>query len=270
LYQPFAFGAVVGAPLNVGAVLSTLIPLTVVLDEFPAASVALPVTDCAVPSWSVDGGAQVTTPDSASLHAKLTFTSVLFHPCVFGAGVAVPMIVGAVLSIRIVMSVVVTLPASSAIVCARVVKPSAVTTSSAGQETTPERLSLHVQCTVTGPVAYQPSGVAGALAVNVGAVWSMLTPLTLAERLLSAASTAEPDTDCAAPSADNVVGAGHEATPDNASAHDHETVTGALNQPFTFAAGTTPLIDGAVLSTFNVVDATAEFPALSTAEPDTN
>ena len=58
---------------------------------------------------------------------------------------------GGVLSMRIVMSVVVVLPAWSVIVCARVVKPSLVTTWSAGHDVTPDRLSLHVQWTVTGP-----------------------------------------------------------------------------------------------------------------------
>src|SRR4051794_9018772 len=44
LYQPFSLGRVAGAALRLGAVLSTLMPLTVVLARLPAASVASPST----------------------------------------------------------------------------------------------------------------------------------------------------------------------------------------------------------------------------------
>ena len=50
LYQPFAFGAVVGAALRFGAVLSMLMPLTVVLALLPALSTAVPSTDWSAPS----------------------------------------------------------------------------------------------------------------------------------------------------------------------------------------------------------------------------
>src|SRR6266536_4173062 len=43
-YQPAAFGAVVGAPLRVGATLSILMPLTVALALLSALSTAVPVT----------------------------------------------------------------------------------------------------------------------------------------------------------------------------------------------------------------------------------
>ena len=49
LYQPFAFGDVVGAPDSVGAVLSTLMPLTVAVAVLPARSAAVPVTDWPAP-----------------------------------------------------------------------------------------------------------------------------------------------------------------------------------------------------------------------------
>src|SRR5579859_1749861 len=42
LYQPLAFAGLVGAPEIVGGVVSMLMPVTVVLVEFPAASVAVP------------------------------------------------------------------------------------------------------------------------------------------------------------------------------------------------------------------------------------
>src|SRR2546428_13847290 len=49
LYQPAALGEVVAAPLIVGAVLSMLIPETVVLALLPALSVAVPVAGWAAP-----------------------------------------------------------------------------------------------------------------------------------------------------------------------------------------------------------------------------
>ena len=130
---------------------------------------------------------------------------------------------------------------------------------------------MHVKCTVTD-VLFQPARFADGTieADTAGATWSMLMPETAAERELSAASTAVPDTDCAAPSTDTVVLAGHDTTPDNASLHTNDTGTGELNQPFTFATGTTPEINGAVLSKFTVVEADDELPATSEADPDTN
>jgi hypothetical protein len=44
LYQPSAFGAAVAAPLSVGAVLSMLMPPTLVLALLSALSVAVPET----------------------------------------------------------------------------------------------------------------------------------------------------------------------------------------------------------------------------------
>ena len=167
-----------------------------------------------MPSPSVDGGEHDATPDPSSEHAKLTLTSVLFQPLPFGAGVAPPTIVGAVSSMRIVMSVVVVLPAWSVIVCASVVKPSAPTTWSPGHDVTPDRSSLHVQCTVTGPL-YQPSGAGGTEAVSVGGVWSTLMPFSVVELELPAVSVALPVTDCPAPSFESVVGSAHVATPDS-------------------------------------------------------
>src|SRR6476646_2292144 len=49
LYQPFAFGAVVAAPVIVGAVSSTLMSATVEESLLSAASTAWPVTDCEAP-----------------------------------------------------------------------------------------------------------------------------------------------------------------------------------------------------------------------------
>src|SRR3954452_17534121 len=67
--------------------------------------------------------------------------------------------------------------------------PSPLTTESAGQVTTPDRLSSHVQCTVTSPVNHPLAfGVPTALPVMVGAVLSTLTTELVTEPLLPAAS----------------------------------------------------------------------------------
>src|SRR6476646_9446279 len=63
-YQPFAFGAVVGAPVIAGAVSSTSVPLT----------------DGAPPSPRVTGVVQVEIPERASEQTKLTATSALYQP----------------------------------------------------------------------------------------------------------------------------------------------------------------------------------------------
>src|SRR4029079_3542657 len=99
LYQPAAFGDVVGEPSRVGATLSMLIPLTVVLAVLSALSVTVPVTDWFAPLvLNVVGADEVLTPEVASLGANETVTSVLFQPFAFAAGVREPVMVGAVLS----------------------------------------------------------------------------------------------------------------------------------------------------------------------------
>src|SRR5437879_10615414 len=67
LFQPAALGVVVAAPLIVGAVLSMLIPETVVLVLLPALSVAVPVADWAAPAaLRVIGLVQLAIPESTS------------------------------------------------------------------------------------------------------------------------------------------------------------------------------------------------------------
>jgi hypothetical protein len=100
LFQPAAFGATDRDALMLGAVLSMLMPDTVALALLPALSVAVPVTDWFAPSIdSVVGALQLATPESASVHVKLTVTSVLFQPAALPAGSASPMIVGGTISI---------------------------------------------------------------------------------------------------------------------------------------------------------------------------
>jgi hypothetical protein len=103
LFQPFALAAGVGVALAVGAVLSMLIPLTVVLAVLPALSVAAPLADCPAPSVEmVCGAAHDAMPEVASLHVNATVTSCLYQPFAFGADVADPLMVGAVASRLIV------------------------------------------------------------------------------------------------------------------------------------------------------------------------
>src|SRR2546428_12630194 len=69
-YQLAALGEVVAAPLIVGAVLSMLIPETVVLALLPALSVAVPLDDWPLPSASVASAAQLWIPESVSADRK--------------------------------------------------------------------------------------------------------------------------------------------------------------------------------------------------------
>src|SRR4051794_18425659 len=95
LYQPLAFGGVVAEPDSVGATLSMLMPLTVVLEELSALSVTVPVTDWFAPLLpKTTGAVEDFTPDVASVGVKLTVTGLLFHPFPLAAGVRDPRIVG--------------------------------------------------------------------------------------------------------------------------------------------------------------------------------
>src|SRR4051812_21646698 len=79
--------------------------------------------------------------------------------------------------------------------------PSPLTTESAGQSTTPERLSSQLQCTVTSPLNQPlPFGVPTALPMMVGAVLSTLTAGVVTEALLPAVSVAGAVSVWAAPS----------------------------------------------------------------------
>ena len=101
-YQPAALGEVVAAPLIVGAVLSMLIPATVVLALLPALSVAVPVADWAAPAaLRVIGLVQLAIPERTSEQRKLAVTSLLFQPLALAAGLRLPLIAGPVLSMLI-------------------------------------------------------------------------------------------------------------------------------------------------------------------------
>src|SRR5437762_8567659 len=97
------------APLIVGAVLSILIPATVVLALLPASSVSAPPLHDALPIASVASAAQLWIPESVSAQLKCTVTSLLYQPAALGEVVAAPLIVGAVLSMLIHETVVLVL-----------------------------------------------------------------------------------------------------------------------------------------------------------------
>ncbi len=111
LYQPSSLGFVVAAPVTTGAVLSMLMSPTVALASLSATSTALPITDCLAPSvvtvWfgpqllmpEAKPGLSLVTPCFGSSQAKLTVTSVLFHPDAGWEGVRLPVMVGTAVSI---------------------------------------------------------------------------------------------------------------------------------------------------------------------------
>src|ERR687886_308180 len=109
----------------------------------------------------------------------------------------------------------------------------------------PDRLSVPVSVTWTGP-AYQPLGSgSGTLAEVLGAVRSILMPLTVAFVVLPALSLTEALVERLSPSVVTVLlslaGAVPSAVqllmPDSASEQVKVTVTSALFQPLAFAAG---------------------------------
>src|SRR4051794_4175733 len=155
LYQPAAFGFMVGLPDSVGATLSMLMPLMVVLAVLSALSVTVPVTDwLAALVLRVVGAEEVLTPGVGSPGAKETVTSVLSQPFVFAAGVREPVIVGAVLSsLTVTGALVAVVPALSRTGGVFVAGASRVRRAVAGgARLTPEPpVSAPVQLRVTSP-----------------------------------------------------------------------------------------------------------------------
>src|SRR5918992_1103589 len=153
--QPLPFGAVVGAPVRTGAVLSMLIPPTPSSFSLSALSTAVPGTVWSAPSSvtvTVPPPVQDLMPDSASEQVKPTLTSSLFQPCSFGAGARVGWMDGLVSSSMTRTSPVPTLPSTSVAVAVLVTEAvSAVTESDAGvgPDATPAPASVAVQEIVT-------------------------------------------------------------------------------------------------------------------------
>src|SRR5947209_4941412 len=113
LFQLAALGAGESVVVTAGGVLSIL-RLRELLAVFPALSVAVPEIVCFAPSvLTVVAAGQVATPDRLSEQVKDTVTLLLFQPAAFAAGLAVALIVGAVLSILTVSVALALFPALS-------------------------------------------------------------------------------------------------------------------------------------------------------------
>jgi hypothetical protein len=199
----------------------------------PALSVAVPEAVWLAPLFdSVVGPGHVSVPDSASAQLKLMVTSELFHPAAFGAGVAVGKMLGETLSRFTVAVVVAVLPAKS--VAVPVIDwpaPSVNTVVGPGHPFVPDRLSVHMNETVTFEL-FQPLALGAGVAVATmpGADLSKFT-VTVVVAVLPALSVVVPGTDWFAPSVNSVVGPGHEVVPDSASLHVKVTVTSELFHP---------------------------------------
>src|SRR3989442_8168515 len=88
--------------VSVGAVLSMLIPETVVLVLLPALSVAVPVADWAAPAaLRVIGLVQLAIPERTSEQKTPAVPSLPLHPLPFVLGMQLPLIAGPVLSMLI-------------------------------------------------------------------------------------------------------------------------------------------------------------------------
>jgi hypothetical protein len=78
-----------------GGVLSMLIPDTMVIDLLPAESTVVPLTLWRAPSLArITSPLQLTIAVAESAHAKVTATSVLFHPLEFDEGEPRPVMAG--------------------------------------------------------------------------------------------------------------------------------------------------------------------------------
>ncbi len=84
LFHPNKFAGGDLVPLMTGLVRSTLILVSVVLAGLPARSKHVPVADWPAASPSVVEGETLNTPESTSVHAKLTVTATLFQPLALG------------------------------------------------------------------------------------------------------------------------------------------------------------------------------------------
>ncbi len=182
-------------------------------------------------------------------------------------------VVGAVRSILTwALLAVVVLPALSAIDAVAVrPAPSPVIVLLAGcvAGLMPDRASAPFQPMVTLPL-YQPLPLAAVVGVPVrlGAVLSILMPLTELLAVLSALSTAAPDTDWFAPSVESrtLPPPVQLLMPDSASEQVSVTVTLLLFQPAELAAGAhVPPMVGAVLSSLTVTEPLPLLPNLSVA-----
>ena len=177
-FQPSAPGGGEIEPTMVGGVLSML-SVAVAVAPLPARSVAAPLTFWSPPSVvAVTGGGQATTPESASLQAKLTVTSPEFQPLALAAGNREAISEGDVLSTLSVTLAVAVLPAwSLAVPVMTCSAPSVSTQRAPGHEAIPLPASEQTKTTVT-PASYHPAGLGDRStdAWMVGAMPSWNTP----------------------------------------------------------------------------------------------
>lgn len=117
-------------------------------------------------------------PESASSHEKLTVTGLLFHPLVLADGVLLPVIVGAVLSILIFLTVIeAVFPALSvAVPVADWPSPSNGSDTGPEHESTSESESMQEKLTNTSELCHPAAFAAGlTVALIVGEVLSIFT-----------------------------------------------------------------------------------------------
>jgi hypothetical protein len=128
---PFAGGAAV-AVIASGAVCT--LTVSVALAVFPALSVAEPLKDSFNPAVvTCTGEGQLAIPESESEQVKLIVAGAVTTPFAFGAGVAVAVMVGAVLSMLTVVEALAVLPFASVAVAVMVwFRPSVLTVFAAG------------------------------------------------------------------------------------------------------------------------------------------
>src|SRR5580765_2020507 len=210
----------------------SIFSLTSVEAVLPAVSVAAPVTTWFAPSLdTVCGGAQNATPERSSPHSKLTWTSVLFQPLAFAAGLGSARIVGGVLSRLTTTLAEAVLPARSLTAASTgwFVR-SVEIVCDPGHCTTPEPGSAQPNDTVTSLLC-QPASFGSAESSEriVGAAVSMFT-VTSADAVFPARSVVVPLTMRFAPFSVTVTGSEHTSMPEPVSVHPNVTVTGVLFQ----------------------------------------
>src|SRR5438445_529416 len=143
----------------VGGVVSILSVMDA-LAVLPAASVTVPENTWFAPSVAATFCCgQLVMGEAEGAHRKLIVTDVVFHPAAFGAGDAVAVIRGAVLSMFSVTQACAVLPATStAFPQNGWLAPSVLTGIDAGHVATPEPASEHVKLTTT-LLLFQPAAL---------------------------------------------------------------------------------------------------------------
>src|SRR4051794_5626483 len=182
-------------------------PVTVAAVALPALSVTDAPAERLLPSpvmvLSAGAAPSPVRPDRASPAAQWTVTSPLYQLLPFGAVVAEPLSVGAVVSTLtpVMVNGSLTLSAASVAVPPALWSAPSPSVLPAGQERRPDRPSWSAQVTVTSTSALNhPSafGSADRLPVTVGLVLSTFTVVS-SVAVLPALSAAVPWTFCAAP-----------------------------------------------------------------------